>query len=311
MTNLRSLDLNLLTVFEAIFETGSIVRAAARVALSQSAVSHALGRLRDACGDDLFVRLGQGITPTKVAQSIYPQVKKSLDGLRQSLSEARGFAPATSERHFHIAIPHPMGPMWAVELSARIEKIAPRVVLSFDTQTLPAELPDQMRAGDVDVAVDYMAADDKRFVQRKLFDERIVFLARRGHPRASPRMELKALKRERYVRIHHRRGRPSKALEAIRKVEAEINLDVALRVSELLEIPFVVMTTDLLGAVPASLARAAEKTGLMRIVEVPAEVPTLPALPTFMTWHEIRRSDKGHRWLRDLVAKIMRDAASP
>ena len=119
MTNLRSLDLNLLAIFEAIFETGSIVRAAARVALSQSAVSHALGRLRDACGDDLFVRVGQGITPTQVAQSIYPQIKSSLDGLRRSLAEARGFDPSTSERHFRIAIPHPMGPMWAMARSPR------------------------------------------------------------------------------------------------------------------------------------------------------------------------------------------------
>ena len=307
MTNLRSLDLNLLSIFEAIFETGSIVRAAARVTLSQSAVSHALGRLRDACGDDLFVRVGQGITPTQVAQSIYPQIKQSLDGLRRSLSEARGFDPATSERHFRIAIPHPMGPMWAMALSARIGNVAPRVVLSFDTQTVPAELPDQMRSGELDVAVDWMAADDDRFVQRKLFDERIVFLARREHPRASPGMGLKALRGERYVRIHQRRGRPSKAIEAIRKVETELNLDVALRVSEFLEVPFVVTTTDLLGFVPASVAQAAEKTGLMGIVEIPVEVPNFP---TFMIWHETRRSDKGHRWLRDLVAKVVRDAAS-
>jgi DNA-binding transcriptional LysR family regulator len=303
MTNLRSLDLNLLAIFEAIFETGSIVRAAARVSLSQSAVSHALGRLRDACGDDLFVRVGQGITPTQVAQSIYP-----LDGLRRSLAEARGFDPGTSERHFRIAIPHPMGPMWAMALTARIGNVAPRVVLNFDTQTLPAELPDQMRSGELDAAVDWMAADDERFVRRKLFDERIVFLARREHPRVSPGMGLEALRGERYVRIHQRHGRPSNALEAIRKVEIELDLDVALRVSEFLEIPFVVTTTDLLGFVPASVAQAAEKTGLMRIVEMPVEAPTIP---TFMTWHETRRSDSGHRWLRDLVAKIVEDAASP
>ena len=87
----------------------------------------------------------------------------------------------------------------------------------------------------------------------------------------------------------------------------ELNLDVALRISEFLEVPFVVTTTDLLGAVPASLAQAAEKTGLMRIVELPVDAPTFP---TFMTWHETRRSDKGHRWLRDLVGKIVGGAVS-
>ena len=67
MFNLRSLDLNLLTVFEAIYELGTVSGAADRLALSQSATSHALSRLREACRDDLFVRTRQGLSPTVVA----------------------------------------------------------------------------------------------------------------------------------------------------------------------------------------------------------------------------------------------------
>ena len=65
MINLRSLDLNLLTVFEAIYEIGTVTGAGGRLALSKSATSHALSRLRGACGDDLFVRAGQGLAPTR------------------------------------------------------------------------------------------------------------------------------------------------------------------------------------------------------------------------------------------------------
>jgi hypothetical protein len=74
--NLRSLDLNLLTVFEAIYEIGTVSGAADRVALSQSATSHALSRLRDACKDDLFVRAGQGLSPTPVAQEMYLPINR-------------------------------------------------------------------------------------------------------------------------------------------------------------------------------------------------------------------------------------------
>src|SRR5215470_2708556 len=106
--NLRSLDLNLLTVFEAIYELGTVSDAADRLALSQSATSHALSRLRDACKDDLFVRGHQGLSPTPVAQEMYPAIKQALDALRLTLAEASGFDPGTSQRHFRISIPHPM-----------------------------------------------------------------------------------------------------------------------------------------------------------------------------------------------------------
>src|SRR5262245_32578800 len=107
MFNLRSVDLNLLTVFEAIYEVGTTTGAANRLALSQSATSHALSRLREACGEDLFVRTHKGLTPTPAAQALYPVVSKALVELRKSLAEAAGFDPAQSERRFRISIPHP------------------------------------------------------------------------------------------------------------------------------------------------------------------------------------------------------------
>ena len=116
MFNLRSLDLNLLTVFEAIYELGTVSGAADRLALSQSAASHGLARLRDACKDDLFVRAPRGLSPTPVAQEMYPAIKQALDALRATLAEASGFDPGTSQRRFRISIPHPMGPFYALDL---------------------------------------------------------------------------------------------------------------------------------------------------------------------------------------------------
>lgn len=118
MFNLRSLDLNLLTVFEAIFEIGTVSGAADRLALSQSATSRALSRLREACRDDLFVSTAQGLSPTAVAKEMYPTIHQSLEALRESLAEASGFDPARSQRHFRISIPHPRGPFNALDLRA-------------------------------------------------------------------------------------------------------------------------------------------------------------------------------------------------
>jgi DNA-binding transcriptional LysR family regulator len=127
MFNLRTLDLNLLTVFEAIYELRAVSGAADHLALSQSATSHALSRLREACRDDLFVRANQSLSPTPIAQEMYPSIKQALDALRATLTEASGFDPGTSQRRFRISIPHPMGPFHALGLRAAVAAAAPSV----------------------------------------------------------------------------------------------------------------------------------------------------------------------------------------
>ncbi len=180
--NLRSLDLNLLTVFEAIYELGTVSGAADRLALSQSATSHALSRLREACKDDLFVRARQGLSPTPVAKEMYPAIKQALDALRASLAEASGFDPARSQRQFRISIPHPMGPFYALALGQAAAAVAPGIVLTFDTVSRPVDLEDNLRDGIVDIAIDWLPVELDPFVNRKLFDDQMVLLARSDHP---------------------------------------------------------------------------------------------------------------------------------
>jgi len=296
MFNLRSLDLNLLTVFEAIYEIGTVSGAADRLALSQSATSHALSRLREACRDDLFVRAGQGLSPTAVARGMYPTIHRSLEALRESLAEASGFDPARSQRHFRISIPHPMGPFYSLALRAAALSVAPTVVLTFDTVSIPVDFEDSLRDGIVDLAVDWLAVTLDPFVNRKLFDDHLVLVARSGHPSVKSGVILEDLRKEEFVSPHRRR-----AIEHLPSAVADLyklGMHEAVHVSELLEIPAVVATTDLLGVFPSSMTSLMEKLGL-QVLPLPLEVPPLPI---YMIWHESRRNDAGHRWLRGLVA---------
>src|SRR5215472_4188555 len=205
MFNLRSLDLNLLTVFEAIYELGGVSAAADRLALSQSAASHALSRLRQACNDELFLRAPQGLAPTPVAQTMYPAIRQALEALRASLAEASGFDPAQSQRHFRISVPHPMGPFYALGLRTAVLATAPGVVLTFDTVSLPVDLEDDLRDGIVDLAIDWLPAELNPFVNRKLFDDRLVLIARSGHPSAADGMTIEDLRKAEFVTPHRRR----------------------------------------------------------------------------------------------------------
>ena len=182
MFNLRSLDLNLLTVFVAIYELGTVGSAADNLALSQSATSHALSRLREACNDDLFVRGRQGLSPTPVAQEMYPAIKQALDSLRTTLAEASGFDPRTSQRRFRVSIPHPMGPFFLLALRAAVAATAPNIVLTSDTVSRPLDLEEDLRDGVVDIAIDWLPVQLDPFINTKLFDDRLVLLARRDHP---------------------------------------------------------------------------------------------------------------------------------
>ncbi len=302
MTNLRGLDLNLITLFEAVYEAGSISRAADRLALSQSATSHALSRLREACGDDLFMRAGQGIAPTPVAHRIYPEVSKSLDGLRRSLAEAKGFEPGSSTRRFRLAIPHPAGPLWALALMSATKATAPGVVLRFDTRTIPVEQPELMKSGELDLAIDWLPSEEDRFVNRKLFEDELVFIARRGHPRVTQIMDIDALRRERFVSIHPRSRHVPSYFREILQAYLDLDLDIALLVNEALEIPYLVLQTDLMGWVARSVAKDVGSEVPLQIVQMP--VPSKP-IPIYMVWHEGRRSDAGHQWLRELAAETV------
>jgi DNA-binding transcriptional LysR family regulator len=298
MFNLRNFDLNLLTVFEAVYEGGTVGGAATRLSLSQSATSHALARLREVCNDQLFVRAGQRLSPTPVATAMYPTINQALESLRVSLAEASGFDPARSQRHFRISIPHPMGPFYALTLRAAAKSVAPSVAVRFDTASLPIDLEESLRDGVTDIAVDWLPATLDPFVNQKLFDDRLVLIARTGHPRIGPGAPcIEDVRREEFVTLHRRR-----ALEHLPGPVARLynlGLQEVVHVSELLEVPTVVASTELLGVFASSMGRVMRESLGLQVLPLPIE---LPALPIYMTWHEARRNDLGHKWLRDMVA---------
>jgi DNA-binding transcriptional LysR family regulator len=298
MFNLRNLDLNLLTVFEAIYQLGTVSGAADRLALSQSATSHALSRLRDACKDDLFVRANQGLSPTPAAKEMYPAIKQALDALRTTLAEASGFDAGTSRRRFRISIPHPMGPFYLLALRATVAAAAPSVVLTSDTVSRPLDLEESLRDGVVDLAVDWLPVQLDPFVNRKAFDDRLVLLARRDHPSVGVGFTMEELLKAEFVNIHHRREIEHAPI-VLRELLA-LGIRETVRVSELLEIPTLVASTDLVGIFPASMGPIMEQRLGLQVLPLPLESPSLPI---YMIWHETRRHDPAHRWLREVVAE--------
>ncbi len=302
MLNMRSVDLNLLPVFEAVYEERSLSRAALRLAITQSAVSHALTRLRVLFKDPLFVRHARGVTPTPTADAVYEKTRPALGLVREAVTRTRGFDPASSERQFFVAIPHPLGPMIAVRLLEQLRDDAPGVRVGFNTQSRPAGLEQGLREGRIDVALAWLPAAGEHFREEVLFRDNVVIAARKGHPVLRGRATRKVLRAQAYVRLRPR-SEASRLPDAVAQLRS-LDLRYELEVSEILEVFMVAAASDLLGIVPGSMAELARK---MLGLEVVQDAPHGGPSPVRMLWHQGRDRDPGHRFLRKALQQAARD----
>jgi len=175
-------DLNLLRVFDALAEEGSVTRAGARLGLTQSAVSHALGRLRYALQDELFVRGPDGMRPTARAEEIAPRLRQGLHQLQLALAPM-DFTPADARRRFTIAASGYVCTVLMPLLAADLRLSAPGVELRLQT---PGEtLGDDLQTGRTDIAIGGFGRADSRFDRQILFYETTVWVLRADHPAAA------------------------------------------------------------------------------------------------------------------------------
>jgi DNA-binding transcriptional LysR family regulator len=301
MLNLRSIDLNLLPVFEAAYEEATLSRAAERLAMTQSAVSHALTRLRDVFSDELFVRSGRGVVPTPTADAIYARLRGALGIVRESVSATRGFDPKTSTRSFFISVSHPLGPMIGVRVREQLAIAAPGVTVSFSTRSRPVELDQALREGRVDAAVDWLMPGRGQFREATLFEDMMVAVVRMGHPAIQKVRTVKELNTLEFVSLRPRVEGDSPVPGIQHWLRVKLNF--ALEVSELLEVFMVTSQSDLAGLIPRSMLRVARDTFQLR--PLPVEVTT-KSVPIKLIWAASKDVDPAQAFIRKQIGLASR-----
>ena len=143
------------------------------------------------------------------------------------------------------------------------------MTFDFNTRTMPFDTTGRMLSGEIDLSVDWLPAEGDRFVNRKLFTDELVFVARHGHPRVTAEIDAAALRKERFISIHPRTQFGPDYLQEVRR--AYFDLDIAILVNEALEIPYLVLQTDLIGYIPRSLVASYG-------AEVPFQIAPAPIL---------------------------------
>lgn len=310
------MDLNLLKVFDAVYEDRNLVLAGRRLNLSQSAVSHALGRLRELVGDDLFVRTGKGLAPTGRAAAMAPALRDSLRRIEAALGVEQ-FVPALSPRRFVIAANDHVTEVIIAPLSRRLQEAAPGVDLVIRPSTR-LDLAEQIDLGRIDLAIGIFSQVPPRLNSRTLMAQGEAILLRRGHPASRRKLTLADFAKYPLVTtsvggqeegavdgflLERGLARQSEMFDrhALEEALAEIGRKPRLRVTvpHSLAIPALLRGSDMLSIVPASLAQALTRTGDLLQRRPPYEAGTAT---TRAVWHRRDDHDPAHVWLRDMVA---------
>ncbi len=295
--NVQSLDLNLLRAFDAVLQERSVTAAAARLGLTQPAVSNALARLRALFGDTLFVRTPAGMDATPFARELGEPVRQALALLESALAHGPGFDAATSTRAFRFY----MSDLGQVEflppLIERVQRVAPAVrleAIALDVEDIESSLA----AGALDLAVGFLPGLGPPVRRKPLFRDPYVCLMRADHPAIG-----KTLTRKRFVEASHvlvsYRGGHRVIEEALER--AGLARRIALRVPHFTVVPMVLARTDLILILPQRVARVFERQGGFKYL--PAPVPIPPA-DVGVHWHDRFDADAGNRWLREQLIEL-------
>ncbi|KVG06196.1 LysR family transcriptional regulator [Burkholderia vietnamiensis] len=293
--DLRRLDLNLLLAFDALYRHRSVAAAAHELAMSPSALSHALARLRDAIGDALFVRLGNEMQPTVRADDIAGWAAEALDTMSKGLARARRFDPAESDRTFVLAASDYTAFAVLPALLARIERVAPHLRFRIVHSDRKIAI-DELAAGRIDFALGYheeSAAAAPGIDDFDWLSDDYVVIASATHPDVGSRLTLEQYLAARHVVVtpwNEPRGVVDYVLDRL-----GLARQVAMQLPSVLAAPFVIAGSTLLMTVPNRAAQVLQHAAPIRIYAAPFDIPRYTVKIYSHAKHA--RTD-AHRWLR-------------
>ena len=307
--NFRTLDLNLLRVFNEVMTERSLTKAASKLALTQPAVSNALRRLREALGDDLLRRSGHGLEPTPRALALWPTIQEALRQLQASLTPGV-FVPAQANTTFVLA----MADATAAELIPSLVEVIDREAPGVSIRVVPLTTRDPRRLLEeevTDLAIGYFpavlagltaqaqAGDTVPFRHQRLYNSRYVCVMRRDHPLAHEALTL-----DRYCGARHLlvsfSGRPYGFVdEALASLGRQRR--VVLTVNQFFTAGRVVATSDLLTVLPRHFVSVTGIADQLVLRDLPFDVP---AIHVDLLWHRRMQHHGAHAWLRGVLTQL-------
>lgn len=303
MTELRNFDINLLVAFKALMRERSVSRAAEKMFISQSAMSHVLHRLRQQLDDPVLVKTSQGMQPTERALSLIEPVEKVLREVEQLIQQPSSFDSASSMRRFVLGATDYLEFLLLPPLINQIIPLAPTV--DIHVQRTASKFPiESLENNTVDMILGFevMLSPPAQFHRHTLFDDRMACLVRKDHPLA----KAGELSMDQYLAANHmlisRTGSNMGLIDdwlAQRKLERRVGLIVP----HFLSAPLIVAQTDYILSLPLRIGQQFASFAPLKVLPLPFE---LPVFNLVMIWHPLRDKEQGHLWLREQIIDVCR-----
>ncbi len=304
--NLLTFDLNLLRALDALLREQSTVKAGHRIRLSQPAVSSALGRLRDALNDPLFVRQGQRLVPTAYAKSLEIPLRHLLDELTELLSGPSAFDPLEARKNFKIAGSDFFAEMLMPTLAPLLEQVAPNIQIQL-VELMAENHIASLENPEIDLALVPMQSFPAWVDTTKVLRSRFVVIAREGHPdiQQAGLVPGDTVPMDMFCGLGHAVFSPEGKLKAMGDAALSRmgrERRVVMTMPSFGGVSHAVAESDLIALLPRPLAlKMAPRLGLA-IFSAPMQID--PA-HICMAWHRRNTGNPAHRWLREMVANVL------
>src|SRR3954453_14159952 len=299
-----ALDGHALELFLAVLEEGSVTAAATRLGLTQSAVSHALNKLRRIVGDPLFAKSGRGIVATAHAQALAAKARALIDEMR-SFAGGVTFEPAIAQLSLTIAANDfqrdLLLPRFFDHVSARVKSLNLRVIPSQSPS------PAMLRENRCDLMITPLPPSGIDIVQKRLLSDHYVCYYD-AKARAAP-AGRNAYLAARHVTVVYT---DNERLDFDRRLAANgFQREIAISVSSFSGVPPFLRGSQMLASMPSLLASGVMR-GFARVrIPLASRTRTLAELPMFMVWHQQYQKDPAHRWIRSQLETVAATASHP
>lgn len=295
---LRRFDLNLLVIFDVLMQERNITRSAAKLHMSQPAVSHALGRLRKQVDDPLLVRCGDTMEASPRALELYEELHNALGQIENSLTPRKAFDPATSDREFYVATTDYVEALLLPPLLRRIQEEAPGIRLHI--RHLASHIPfEDIEKGNLDLAIGMDGVVPKRFRSRLLMADGYRCAMTASHPLAG-----KSVSAAEYANHEHLVVAPESKRKEVGQMlypKGKKAPKIVANIPHFLAALDSIRDTTLLLTGPRKLLEKFEKPFGLYLSDVPFK---LPPFEISAVWHNVKSADQGLNWLKQTLADV-------
>ncbi|WP_284777890.1 LysR family transcriptional regulator [Agrobacterium sp. lyk4-40-TYG-31] len=298
----KNLDLNLLVALDTLIRVRSVSRAAEEMFITQSAMSNALGRLRDYFDDALLTQVGRSMELSPLAMSLEQPLRDIIVRIEAAVVSAPSFEPEDSTRNFSFVLSDytmlAIMPAFLQRLTSR----APGIRIEFKPQQIYPHL--LLERGEADLLIAPTTFCSTSHPMEPLYEEKFCCVVDSDAPFPDGQISEADFLSARHVMMCPPNGGDSFTQRAFERIGVKVRIDVM--TYSFSSLPFLVKGTSRIAVIQRSLAKVLEKSGGIRIVELPF---ALPKMEQSLQWHDSRKRDPALAWIREQVREAVRSLA--